>query len=144
MGRVGLTAAVVGGAGYIGGELLRLVLGHPELRLVQATSDSQAGRPVPSVHPNLRHLTSMQFTAHDAVEPADVIFLALPHGEVLPRLAALAAKARIVVDLSADFRLRDPAAHARWYGATHPDPELGERFVPGLPEIGRASCRERV
>jgi N-acetyl-gamma-glutamyl-phosphate/LysW-gamma-L-alpha-aminoadipyl-6-phosphate reductase len=136
-----LTAAVVGGAGYVGGELLRLLLGHPDLRLVQATSDSHAGRPIHSVHPNLRHLTSLLFTSHEAVEPADVLFLALPHGEVMHRFEALAAKARIVVDLSADFRLRDAGAHERWYGAAGPRPDLAGRFVPGLPELHREELR---
>ena len=132
-----LTVAVVGAGGYIGGELLRLVLGHPELELVQATSDSNAGQPVHSVHPNLRRLTSLAFTPHDAAAPADVLFLALPHGETWGRIDSLAALGRIVVDLSADFRLRDLRAYERWYGGPHPHPRLVERFVPGLPELHR-------
>jgi N-acetyl-gamma-glutamyl-phosphate/LysW-gamma-L-alpha-aminoadipyl-6-phosphate reductase len=138
---VPLTVAVVGAAGYIGGELLRLVLGHPELRLVQATSDSNAGRPLHSAHPNLRHLTSLTFSAHDAVEPADVIFLALPHGEAVHRFEAVARIGRVVIDLSADFRLRDAREHERWYGAAQPARRHVERVVPGLPELHREQLR---
>jgi N-acetyl-gamma-glutamyl-phosphate/LysW-gamma-L-alpha-aminoadipyl-6-phosphate reductase len=135
------TVAVVGASGYIGGELLRLLLGHPEVDLIQATSDTYAGRPLYSVHPNLRHLTSMTFTPHADVGESDVLFLSLPHGETMQRFPDLASRARVVIDLSADFRLRDRAAHTRFYGDGHPCHELSERFVPGLPELYRERLR---
>jgi N-acetyl-gamma-glutamyl-phosphate/LysW-gamma-L-alpha-aminoadipyl-6-phosphate reductase len=72
--------AVAGGSGYIGGELVRLLLQHPDVTLTQVTSESQQGRFVYSVHPNLRHLTRLQFVSLDQLEPCDVLFLALPHG----------------------------------------------------------------
>jgi len=136
-----LTAGVVGASGYIGGELLRLVLGHPQLRLVQATSDTHAGRSLHSVHPNLLHLAAVPFSPHDELEPVDVLFLALPHGEAMHRLPVLAERARIVVDLSADFRLRDARTHERWYGPGHPRQHLSQRFVAGLPELERERLR---
>jgi N-acetyl-gamma-glutamyl-phosphate/LysW-gamma-L-alpha-aminoadipyl-6-phosphate reductase len=133
--------AVVGGAGYIGGELLRLLLCHPDVELVQATSDRQRGQPLHAVHPNLRHLTSLRFTAHDELGEADAVFLALPHGTAMHRIDELARRDWRIVDLSADFRLRDPRAFARHHGVEHRRPDLVERFVPGLPELGRERLR---
>jgi LysW-gamma-L-alpha-aminoadipyl-6-phosphate/LysW-L-glutamyl-5-phosphate reductase len=125
--------AVVGGGGYIGGELLRLLLCHPDVQVTQATSGSRAGQPAHAVHPNLRHLTSLRFVPPEALGEADALFLALPHGSVVGRLDELAGHAPALVDLSADFRLRDPAGHPR--------PDLLEGFVPGLPELERERLR---
>ena len=136
-----IRAAIVGGSGYAGGELLRLLLDHPDVRPVQVTSARQAGRYAHSVHPNLRGRTDLRFTAPDAVEPCDVLFLAQPHGEAARRIDHWAGLAERVVDLSADFRLDDPAAYERWYGEPHPSPEWLPRFVYGLPETRREQLR---
>jgi N-acetyl-gamma-glutamyl-phosphate/LysW-gamma-L-alpha-aminoadipyl-6-phosphate reductase len=132
------TVSIVGGSGYVGGELLRLLLFHPNLVVKQVTSASQAGRYVHTVHPNLRNVTSLQFIHPDALEAADILFLAMPHGQSAPSIQRYADLAEWLIDCSADFRLRDPALFAAWYGATHPAPEWLDSFVYGLPERYRA------
>lgn len=137
-----LTASIIGGSGYVGGELLRLLLLHSEVTLAQVSSESRAGKFVQSAHPNLRGLTGMQFVPSSAIEPCDVLFLALPHGEAARRIEQLATLAPRIIDCSADFRLRDAAAYERWYGEAHQAPEWLERFVYGLPEATREALRE--
>lgn len=136
-----VSVAVVGGAGYAGGELLRLLLAHAGVELTQTTSSSQAGHFVHQVHPNLRGRTSLRFTPPAELERADVLFVAQGHGEVARRIEHYAALADRVIDLSADFRLRDPALHEAWYGEPHPAPEWLGRFVYGLPELHRDELR---
>lgn len=130
-------ASILGGSGYAGGELVRLLAGHPEVELAQVTSESRKGRYVHSVHPNLRGNCSLRFTSIDELDPCDVLFLAQPHGAAARQIDALAGLAGRVIDLSADFRLRDPAAYERWYGTPHPAPGWLSRFVYGLPELHR-------
>ncbi len=136
-----LTAAVVGASGYVGGELVRLLLGHPHVELTQITSERLAGRYVYSVHPNLRGATRLKFRPVSELEPVDVLFLCLPHGQAARQMEHFAALAHTVVDCSADFRLRDPAQHARWYGGETVLPEWRSRFVYGLPELERDRLR---
>ena len=133
--------SIVGGSGYVGGELLRLLLFHPDVRIHQVTSASQAGRYVHVAHPNLRGVTDLAFTHPDRLEPCDLLFLALPHGEAGGQIARFAALAERIVDCSADFRLRDAAEYRRWYGADHPAAEWLSRFVYGLPELHRNALR---
>jgi len=131
-------ASVVGGSGYVGGELLRLLLGHPEVTIGQATSERYAGRYVHGVHPNLRGQSLLRFSPLEDLEACDVLFLALPHGEAAEQIERFASAAERIVDLSADFRLRDPGAYRRWYGRPHPRPAWLDRFVYGLPELHRS------
>ena len=133
-----IRAAVVGGSGYAGGEVLRLLAGHPGVDVVQVTSDRLAGKPVASVHPPLRGRTDLRFSAREQLQPVDVVFAALHHGESSAGIAQLRATAPVVIDLGADFRLRDPAAYPRWYGWTHPAPEVLAGAVYGLAELHRA------
>src|SRR5947209_11141263 len=114
LGRV--RASIVGGSGYTGGELLRLLLGHPEIEVAQVTSERRAGKRVTGTHPNLRKRTDLTFVASDDLEPCDVLFLGLPHGAASQRIDRFLDLAPLVIDLSADFRLSDPAAYARYYG----------------------------
>src|SRR5574340_738055 len=100
-----IRVSVVGGSGYAGGELVRILLSHPRVELAQVTSESHVGQYLYSVHPNLRARTSLQFTAVDQIGPCDFLFLALPHGEAQKKIDAFAALASRIVDLSADFRL---------------------------------------
>ena len=136
-----IRAAIVGAAGYAGGEVLRLLLGHPDVEVTQVTSSRLAGRFVHSVHPNLRGVTTLRFCEEAELEACDVLFLALGHGKAAREIERYAALAERVVDLSADFRLDDPGAYERWYGEAHPAPEWLERFVYGLPEVSREALR---
>jgi N-acetyl-gamma-glutamyl-phosphate/LysW-gamma-L-alpha-aminoadipyl-6-phosphate reductase len=134
-------AAVVGASGYIGGELLRLLIGHPRVHVVAATSNRQAGRRVDGVHPNLRGLTDLKFIAPDPPDEYDVIFVAAPHGEAMHQVPALLPKAKCLIDLSADFRLTDPATYRSYYPSEHVAPELVGGFTPGWPERYREVLR---
>ncbi|MGW1061224.1 N-acetyl-gamma-glutamyl-phosphate reductase [Micromonospora rubida] len=127
---MGIRVAVAGASGYAGGELLRLIAGHPELDLVAATAHRQAGAPVTAVHPQLVGL-DLVFAATDpaTLADADLVFLALPHGESAALAAALPETVR-VVDLGADHRLRDAAAWTRYYGGAH-----AGTWTYGLPEL---------
>ena len=133
-----LRVAILGGSGYAGGEFLRLALAHPQLRVTQVTSERHSGWPVAALHPNLRAVTSLRFVAAADLEPTDVLVSALPHGLLARRIDDLLPLAPRLVDLSADFRLRDPARFERVYGAPHPRPDLLSAFVYALPERERA------
>ena len=133
-----IRAAVVGGAGYAGGEVLRLLAGHPEIEVVQVTSERLAGKPVASVHPPLRGRSELRFSSRDTLDHADVVFAAMSHGESSGAIDQLRAAAPVVIDLGADFRLHDPDDYPRWYGWTHPSPELLGGAVYGLVELHRA------
>ncbi|NLE77127.1 MAG: N-acetyl-gamma-glutamyl-phosphate reductase [Chloroflexi bacterium] len=137
-----IKAAIVGASGYAGGELLRLLLFHPQVQVTQITSQSQAGQYAYFVHPNLRGCTNLRFVPVESLEPCDVLFLAMPHAASAGRMEEFAGVAQRVVDLSADFRLRDPAAYPRWYGWDHPTPDWLSRFVYGLPELHRQEMAE--
>jgi N-acetyl-gamma-glutamyl-phosphate/LysW-gamma-L-alpha-aminoadipyl-6-phosphate reductase len=139
MSNTSLNVSIVGGSGYVGGELLRLLLFHPHVAVKQITSASQAGRYVHTVHPNLRGVTQLQFTHPDVLEAADLLFLATPHGQAAGNIDRYAGLTRRIIDCSADFRLRDASLYPRWYGLDHPAPAWLERFVYGLPERTRAS-----
>ena len=136
-----MRVAIVGAAGYAGGELLRILLDHPEVSEVQAGSESQAGKLVASAHPNLRKRTDLTFVAYAALRPADVVFLALPHGEAMRRLDEFRGLGTLCIDLSADHRLRDPRQYDIWYGEAHPHPERLAEFVYGIPELHRDRIR---
>jgi N-acetyl-gamma-glutamyl-phosphate/LysW-gamma-L-alpha-aminoadipyl-6-phosphate reductase len=132
---------IVGASGYTGGELLRLLLDHPQAEVVQATSERHIGEYVYSMHPQLRKRTTMQFVSRQALQPCDVLFLALPHGAAQKEIARYAELAGKVIDLSADFRLKDPALYKKWYGQEHQAPEWVGKFVYGLPEFHREAMR---
>ncbi len=136
-----LRASVIGASGYGGGELLRLLLSHPEVEVAQATSQQNAGKFVYSVHPNLRGRTKLQFTTVEEVQACDVLFLAMPHGKAAGSIEKFAGLAGRIIDLSADFRLRDAAAYREWYGWEHSAPSWLGKFVYGLPELHREQLR---
>lgn len=136
-----IRAAIVGGSGFTGGELLRLLHFHPEVDVTQITSREHAGRYVYTVHPNMRNVSKLQFVHPDALQEADVLFLAVPHGTAASNIEQYAALAPKIIDLSADFRLNSTSAYEQWYGQTHPAPDWLERFVYGLPERKREVLR---
>ncbi|KAB1907234.1 N-acetyl-gamma-glutamyl-phosphate reductase [Micromonospora sp. AMSO1212t] len=127
---MGIRVAVAGASGYAGGELLRLLAGHPEFELIAATAHSQAGQPVTAVHPHLAGL-DLVFAATEpaTLADADLVFLALPHGQSAALAAALPNTVK-VVDLGADHRLRDAGAWSRYYGGEH-----AGAWTYGLPEL---------
>ena len=133
---------IVGGTGYGGSELLRILLFHPGVEVAAVTSREKAGESVASVHKNLRGLTRLAFSGDPvaASKGADVVFLSLPHGKAMEIVPKLDERAR-VVDLSGDFRLTDPREYERWYGAPHTASGLIDGFVYGLPEANRAAIR---
>jgi LysW-gamma-L-alpha-aminoadipyl-6-phosphate/LysW-L-glutamyl-5-phosphate reductase len=132
------TVSIVGGSGYGGGEALRLLLDHPNVEIRQVTSRSHMGEYVYQVHPNLRKRTQLKFSDPSQLEAVDVLFLALPHGEAQHQIDEYAKLAERIVDLAADFRLRDAEAYAQWYGEVHAAPLWLGKFVYGLPELHRA------
>ena len=133
-----MRVAVIGAAGYAGGELLRLLLGHPEITQWTATSRSQAGKPIAEAHPALATLTEARFaglTPGEAARGRDVAFLCLEHGESSRVMGeVLDAGPGLVVDLAADFRVADLGLYQRYYGA-HPAPAFASRFVYGLADV---------
>jgi N-acetyl-gamma-glutamyl-phosphate/LysW-gamma-L-alpha-aminoadipyl-6-phosphate reductase len=131
--------SIVGGSGYGGGELLRILLSHPNVEVAQVTSRSHLGEYVYQVHPNLRKRTQLKFSDPAALEPVDVLFLALPHGQVQKNIEHYASLAPRIVDLSADFRLRKAETYKQWYGEDHAAPDWLSKFVYGLPELHRAA-----
>ncbi|MBI2773814.1 MAG: N-acetyl-gamma-glutamyl-phosphate reductase [Chloroflexi bacterium] len=134
-----IRAGVVGAAGYAGGELLRLLLAHPQVSAVVAGSASLAGKPVTTAHPNFRKRTDLAFVPYDDVKDVDVLFLSLPNGA--HRLDEFRGRAPLIVDLSSDHRLRDATAYETWYGAAHPHPERLADAVYGIPELHRDKIR---
>jgi N-acetyl-gamma-glutamyl-phosphate reductase len=145
-----IRAAILGGTGYGGMELLRLLLGHPGVEVVALTSRSEEG-PVAGRHPHLRGFTDLSFSIEDAdarhrlASECDVLFFAKPHGVAAAEIpAVLEAEADVrVIDLSGDFRLPDPSAYPVWYGFEHPHPEYLRAAEYGLPECGqRAAVRK--
>ena len=133
-----LTVSIVGGSGYVGGELLRLLLFHPHVTVKQITSASQVGKFANNAHPNLRGATDIQFSHPDTLESCDLLFLAQPHGYSAGKIEYFAGMADYIIDASADFRLRDAETYRHWYGEPHPAPDWLDKFVYGLPERYRA------
>lgn len=132
---------IVGGSGYTGGELLRLLIDHPGVEVAQVTSRQHLGEYVYQVHPNLRKRTALKFSAPELLEKVDVLFLALPHGQAQQSIEVFTKTADRIIDLSADFRLRSSDTYQRWYGGAHRAPEWLDRFVYGLPELHRQEIR---
>lgn len=132
--------AILGASGYAGAELLRLCHGHPHLEVVVAGAHSAAGELVGESHPHLGVAypdLAMGEMSADAVDGCDVAFLALPHGESQKLVPQMAGRVGTVIDLAADFRLKDPGLYPRWYGAEHMAPELLSTAAFGLPELFR-------
>src|SRR6186713_1858952 len=139
-------AAVIGGSGYGGGELIRRLLLHPHVELVRVASVDFVGEPLSAAHPNLEGLTDLKFegiTPAEAARGMDVVLLGLPHKVSATKMPELMASGARVVDLSGDFRLRDAAIYKRYYHADHPCPErlTDGSFVYGLPELHREKIK---
>ena len=141
-----IRAGIVGGTGYTGVELLRLLTQHPQVELATITSRTEAGIPVSRLFPNLRGyvgIADLAFSAPDdgALQRCDVVFFATPHGVAMAQAPALLQAGVKVIDLAADFRLKDPAVFTQWYGMAHTQTALLEEAVYGLPEVNRQAIR---
>src|SRR5437763_4721894 len=135
-----VSVGIVGGSGFTGAELLRLCAAHPELNVELATGATQAGTAVAELYPSLAAAYGdLVFTPYEAsaLDGLDLVFCGLPHGASQAIVPEVRTRVKHVVDLAADFRLRDPATYAQWYGETHEAPELLDDFVYGLPELFR-------
>ena len=135
---------IIGGTGYTGAELLRLLAAHPQADLRVITSRGEAGKPVAELFPNLRGHVKLAFTAPDAKSLAgcDVVFSATPNGVAMTHARELLKAGVKFIDLAADFRLKDPAAWEKWYGLPHACPELLAEAVYGLPEVNREKIKK--
>ncbi len=139
-----LRIGIIGGSGYVGSELLRLLILHPQAKVTMVTSRQSVGEYIFNVHPNLRGLTQLKFVPQDMVElqkNCDLIFTATPHGgsvNLVPKLLDAGLK---VIDMSADFRLKNPADYETYYGWKHAHPEMLKEAAYGLPELHREEIK---
>ncbi len=140
-----MRVGIIGASGFVGGELLRLLLLHPKVEVTCATSRRYAGQYLFRVHANLRGFTDLQFmdqNVEEVVRKSDLVFTAVPHGSAVNIMSRLAESGVKIVDMSADFRLKNPDAYTTWYGYNHSNPELLKKFVYGLPEIRREEVKK--
>jgi len=136
---------IIGGSGYVGSELLRLLLMHPEAEVTMVTSRQSAGEFIFNVHPNLRGLTQLKFVPQDIEElhkNCDLIFTATPHGGSVNLVPKLVEKGLKVIDMSADFRLKNPADYETYYGWKHANPDMLKEATYGLPELHREEIKK--
>lgn len=139
-----IKVGIVGGTGYTGVELLRLLCLHPEVQLTAITSRKETGMPVAEMFPSLRGRTALQFSdpAAAGLEQCDLVFFATPNGIAMQQAEALVNAGVRVIDLAADFRIRDVAEWEKWYGMSHAFPAGVAEAVYGLPEVNRSKIRE--
>jgi N-acetyl-gamma-glutamyl-phosphate reductase len=139
-----IKVGIVGGTGYTGVELLRLLARHPEVELVAITSRSEAGLPVADLYPSLRGHVDLAFTVPDTdlLASCDVVFFATPHNVAMQTVPELLQRGTRIIDLSADFRIRDAELWSRWYGEPHACPDVLAQAVYGLPELNRERIRD--
>lgn len=137
-----ITVSIVGASGYAGGELLRLLLFHPHIKIQQVTSERYTDKFVYKIHPNLRSITTLKFSSVVTLEPCDILFLSLPHGKAMTNIDFYLEKSKKIIDLSSDFRLNTSEAYQYWYKLEHSRPELLSEFVYGIPEIHRKDMQQ--
>lgn len=139
-----IKVGIVGGTGYTGVELLRLLAAHPHVELTAITSRKEDGLPVADMYPSLRGHVSLAFSAPEKANltACDVVFFATPHGVAMAQARELLAAGVKVIDLAADFRLKDVAEFEKWYGMPHACPEILGEAVYGLPEVNREAIRK--
>lgn len=139
-----IKVGIVGGTGYTGVELLRLLSGHPKARLTAITSRNDSGTHVTKMYPSLRGLVDLTFTSPDEtpLTECDVVFFATPHGVAMKQAPELLAANVKIIDLAADFRIKDTRIFEKWYGMPHAQPEMLAEAVYGLPEINREAIKK--
>ncbi len=139
-----LKIGIIGGSGYVGGELLRLLLLHPNIEVTMVTSRQSVGDYVFNIHPNLRGVTQLKFVPQNISElqkNCDIVFTATPHGGAVNLIPGLLEVGLKVIDMSADFRLKNPDDYEKWYGWTHSNSDLLKIAVYGLPELHRDAIK---
>ena len=139
-----IKVGIVGGTGYTGVELLRLLATHPQVQLMAVTSRKEDGTPIADMYPSLRGRIALSFSSPENahLEECDVVFFATPHGVAMAQAPALLAAGVKVIDLAADFRLQDTVVFEKWYKMSHNCPDLLKEAVYGLPELNRAAIKE--
>jgi N-acetyl-gamma-glutamyl-phosphate/LysW-gamma-L-alpha-aminoadipyl-6-phosphate reductase len=137
-----MDVSIIGGSGYVGGELIRILLQHPEVTIRQVTSNRYAGLPVTLLHPNLRGLISLVYIKPEDISPCDLLFIALPNGESMDNVENWMKKTHKIIDLGADFRLKNHGDWKNWYRKDHAKPHLLSEFVYGIPELYREKIRK--
>lgn len=137
-----ITVSIIGGSGYAGGELLRILLFHPGVEIISVTSRKFVGKSVGFVHPNLRNLTDLTFVYPDILTKCDLLFSALPNGESMYLFAKFKSAAKKIIDLGADFRIKNKAEFYYWYRKIHPQPLYLPKFIYGLAELHRSEIKK--
>ncbi len=137
-----MNVSIFGGSGYAGGELIRLLLQHPEVTIKQVTSRQFAGQAVSAAHPNLRKVTDLVFIHPDALEACDLLIIALPNGVSMGQMSQFMNLAPKIIDLGADFRLHKQEVFQDWYKKQHTAPELLPQFVYGIAELHREEIKQ--
>jgi N-acetyl-gamma-glutamyl-phosphate/LysW-gamma-L-alpha-aminoadipyl-6-phosphate reductase len=139
-----MKVGVIGASGYVGGELLRLLVTHPEIEVSTVTSRQQAGEYVHRVHPSLKNFITMTFSNMNIdklTNSCDLVFVSVPHGKSSKIVSELLKSGIKIIDLSADFRLKNPEDYVKWYGWEHPFPDLLPKSVYGVPEFHREEIK---
>jgi len=140
-----MKVGVVGASGYVGGELLRLLVVHPKVEVSMVTSRQKAGEYVHRIHPSLKGFIDLTFSPLDMeklVNSCDIVFTSVPHGKSNKIVNELYGRGMKIIDLSADFRLKNPKDYVKWYGWEHPFPELLSKSVYGVPELHREDIKK--
>ena len=137
-----MKVSIVGASGYSGGELLRLLLQHPQVEVHQCTSERFVGKPVTRLHPNLRKQTTLKFSSVQELDKVDLLFTALPHTRCMQKFEKFSSLADRIIDLSADFRLKDAKAYSKCYGIDHTRPDKLSDFVYGNVELHREEMKQ--
>ncbi len=136
-----ITVSVAGGSGYAGGELIRLLLSHPNVEIKQITSESYYGKLISKAHPNLRGFSNIKYSGLAELEECDVLFLCLSHAVSMKSIEKFKSIAPKLIDLSGDFRLQDKEEFEKWYKEPHANPDMLKEFVYGIPELHREEMK---
>lgn len=137
-----ITVSIYGASGYVGGEILRILLGHPKVKIQQCTSRQFANQPITLVHPNLRKKTDLVFSHPDELKKCDVLFVALPNCESMKLIPKLKMLAKKIVDLGADYRIHEKTNFEHWYHQKHENSEMLTKFVYGIAELHRNQIKK--
>jgi N-acetyl-gamma-glutamyl-phosphate/LysW-gamma-L-alpha-aminoadipyl-6-phosphate reductase len=137
-----ITVSIVGASGYAGGEILRLLLFHPNVEIKEVTSENFRGKNVGIAHPNLRGVTNLRFISYKNLDSCDLLILCLPNLISVPKIDFFKSKAKKIIDTGADFRLNNKIDYQKWYQIEHPKAELLNNFIYGIAELHREEIKK--